>query len=114
MTMVINTAMQESVWGDGWYNLCTLISQCTTGVQPYPAPESNQSDLAPVRLPKPAIIHTHSHNQLFFVSVGWLPHKVSFLIEYQFEMSSTVAVVHSAPSANYVAVTPIPVSRTCR
>ena len=29
--------------GDGWFNLCTLITQCATGVQPHPAPESNQT-----------------------------------------------------------------------
>ena len=32
-----------SVCGDGWFNLCTLITQCATGVQPHPAPESNQT-----------------------------------------------------------------------
>ena len=37
----------------------------TTGVQPHPAPESNQSDLGQMRLLKPAIIHTHSHNNLY-------------------------------------------------
>ena len=26
---------------DGWFNLCTLITPCATGVQPHPAPESN-------------------------------------------------------------------------
>ena len=34
----------QSVCGDGWLNLCTLITQCATGVQPHSAPESNQSD----------------------------------------------------------------------
>ena len=33
-----------TVWGDGWFSLCALIAQCTTGVQPHPAPESYQSD----------------------------------------------------------------------
>ena len=28
---------------DGWSNLCSLITQCATGVQPHPAPESNQT-----------------------------------------------------------------------
>ena len=32
---------------DGWFNLCTLITPCATGVQPHPAPESNQSDSGP-------------------------------------------------------------------
>ena len=27
----------------GWFNLCTLITLCATGVQPHPAPESNQT-----------------------------------------------------------------------
>ena len=56
-----HAAMQEisfGVNGDGWLNLCTLISQCTTGVQPHPAPESIQSDSGQVRLLKPAINHT--------------------------------------------------------
>ena len=54
--------MQElslSVCGDGWFNLCSLITQRETGVQPPPAPESNQT--RPLRLLKPAIAHTHSH-----------------------------------------------------
>ena len=41
------------------YDLCTFITECTTGVQTQPAPESNQSDSGPVRLLKPAIIQTH-------------------------------------------------------
>ena len=36
-------ALSPSVWGDGWSNLCTLITQWATGVQPHPAPESNQT-----------------------------------------------------------------------
>ena len=32
-----------SVCGDDWFNLCTLITQCATGVQPDPAPESTQT-----------------------------------------------------------------------
>ncbi|CAL8234129.1 unnamed protein product [Arctogadus glacialis] len=47
------------VCGDFWFNLCTLIAQCVTGVQPLPAPESNQTGQP--RLLGPAIIHTHSH-----------------------------------------------------
>ena len=44
--------------GDGWLNLYTLIThQSTTGVQPHPAQESNQTANC---LLKPAIIHTHS------------------------------------------------------
>ena len=42
-----------SVWRDGRFILCALIAQCTTGVQPHPAPESNQSDSGKVRLLKP-------------------------------------------------------------
>ncbi|CAL8272225.1 unnamed protein product [Lota lota] len=53
--------LSPSVCGGGWFNLCTLIAQCATGVQPHPAPESNQSDSGQVRLLKPAPIHTHSH-----------------------------------------------------
>ena len=34
----------SSVSGKGWFNLCSLIAQCATGVQPHPAPESNQSE----------------------------------------------------------------------
>ena len=36
-------SLPECVCGDGWFNLCTLITQCATGVQPHPAPESNQT-----------------------------------------------------------------------
>ena len=40
---------------------------CTTGVQPHPAPEPNQTDLSQVRLLKPVINHTHStYVYLFF------------------------------------------------
>ena len=52
-------ALSPSVWGDGWSNLCTLITQWATGVQPHPAPESNQTGQP--RLLGLAIIHTHSH-----------------------------------------------------
>ena len=45
--------------GDGWLKRCTLIAQRATGVQPHPAPESNQSDSGQVKLLKPAIIHTY-------------------------------------------------------
>ncbi|CAL8296460.1 unnamed protein product [Lota lota] len=58
--------LSPSVCGDGWFNLCTLIAQCATGVQPHPAPESNQSDSGQVRLLKPAINHTHSHNMFLY------------------------------------------------
>ena len=43
-----------------WINRSTLIAQCTTGVPPYPAPESHQAASGQVRLLKAAIIHTHS------------------------------------------------------
>ena len=36
--------LPESVCGDGWFNLPTLISQCATGVQPHLAPQSQQSE----------------------------------------------------------------------
>ena len=41
------------VCGDGGFDPCTLVSQCATGVQPHPAPESNQFDAGQVRLLKP-------------------------------------------------------------
>jgi len=46
------------VCGDGWLILCVLITQRTTGVQPHPAPDSNQPDWGQVRLLKPATHHT--------------------------------------------------------
>ena len=50
--------------GDGWFNLfmnsCTLITQCTIGVHPHPAPKSTQSDSGQVRPLKQAIIQAHS------------------------------------------------------
>ena len=49
----------SSVCGDDSANLYTLTAQCAAGVQPHPAPESNQSDSCQVRLLNPAIIHTH-------------------------------------------------------
>ena len=57
--------MQEispSVCGDSWFNLCTLITQCGTGLTQIPI------RLGPVWLPKPAIIHTHSHNHTPFLA----------------------------------------------
>ena len=60
---VFHAAMQElclSERGDGWFNLCSLISQCATGVQPHPALESNQ------RPPGEAAStshHTHTHTR---------------------------------------------------
>ena len=38
-----------------WFNCCTLITQCATGVQPHPAPKSNWARCG-CRHP-----HTHSH-----------------------------------------------------
>ena len=32
-----------SVYSDGWFNLCPLMTQCATGVQPHLAPESNRT-----------------------------------------------------------------------
>ena len=52
-------AISSSLCGDGWYNLCALIAQCTKGVQPHSVPVFNKSDSGQVRLIKPAIIHTH-------------------------------------------------------
>ena len=54
----------SNVLGDGWFNLCTLISQCTTGVKPHPASVSNHSDSGQVRLFQPAISHKPSHTPL--------------------------------------------------
>ena len=45
--------------------VCVLIAQRTTGMQSYPAQESNQSDSDQMRLLKPAILHTH--HLLFFI-----------------------------------------------
>ena len=39
---------------------CALIAQCTTGVQPHPFPEFNQTDSGQGRLIKLAIIPTHT------------------------------------------------------
>ena len=44
-----------SVCGDHWLNLWAVISGRPPGVQPHPAPESNQSVAGQVRLPR-----THS------------------------------------------------------
>jgi hypothetical protein len=50
-----------SVWGDGWFNLCTLIVQCTIGVPPHPSsPRYNWSDSGQVSLLKPAFNPTHA------------------------------------------------------
>ena len=47
------------------YPLCLDYPNGTPGVQPHPAPESNQSDPGQVRLCKPAINHTlHSNPEL--------------------------------------------------
>ena len=59
--LVLRDALQEislRPCGDGWVNLCSLIAQRTTGVQPRPPPDSNQPDS--VRLLEPDIIHTHT------------------------------------------------------
>ena len=32
-----------SVYGDGWFNVCALITQWAKGVQPQPALEANQT-----------------------------------------------------------------------
>ena len=60
--LVLHVAMQISlsVCDDGWFNQCTLIAQCTTGVQPHPFPEFNQTDSGQGRLIKLAIIPTHT------------------------------------------------------
>ena len=64
---VVDGSVCESVCGDGWFNLCTLIVQCTKGVQPHPAPECNQSDSGQVKLLKQTINHTHS--QIYTLTV---------------------------------------------
>ena len=38
-----------------WFNCCTLITQCATGVQPHPAPKSIQTGPGAA-----AVIHTHT------------------------------------------------------
>ncbi|CAL8326343.1 unnamed protein product [Lota lota] len=63
-----------SVCGGGWFNLCTLIAQCATGVQPHPAPDSNQSDSGQVRLLKPATIHTHTPTMTFPLGCMYIYH----------------------------------------
>ena len=75
MKQVIHGVMQESVLiacGDGWFKLCTLIAQCTTGVQPRPAPEFNQYDSGQVRLLKSAIIHIYAVNCTLTTPRIWL------------------------------------------
>ena len=65
-----HVAIQEIFPECVWRRLSVFIVRCTTGVQPYPAPESNQSDSDQVRLPKPPLRHTHSttHSTTFFSS----------------------------------------------
>ena len=53
LEQMLNTVMTEahslSVCGESWFIVGALIVH-DTGVQPHPAPESNQSDLGQVRL----------------------------------------------------------------
>ena len=38
-----DVSLSVCVFGDGWFNLSTLIAQHATGVQPHPDPESDQT-----------------------------------------------------------------------
>ena len=59
-----------SVCGDGGFTLCTLIAQCTTGVQPPPAPGPNQSDWGQERLFNQLSSTRHSHITMFYISLA--------------------------------------------
>ena len=48
-----NKIILLSVCGDGWFNLCKLIAQFTTGVQPYP-----KSQISLTRQVRPSSSHT--------------------------------------------------------
>ena len=58
------------VCGDGWFNLCTLIAQCATGVQLHPTP---------ISLPRarwgcfnqPSSTHTHTHTHSTMMPCLW-------------------------------------------
>ena len=82
--MVIHPAMEGislSACGDGRLKPCTLIAQCTTGVQPYWAPEPNQSASGQVRLLESATHHTHNP-QLYLRFFLTQSHKVmQFLLK---------------------------------
>ena len=69
------------VCGDGCFNLCTLITQCATGVLTLTLTLCTHPQgpirLSQVRLPKPAVLtHTHSHKSLetdgWAFTDGWL------------------------------------------
>lgn len=68
-----------SVCGDGRFILCTLIGQDPTGVQPHPAPESNQLDSGQLGwwlLNHPPTTHTHpqhpqQENPQLHCCAGW-------------------------------------------
>jgi hypothetical protein len=76
--LVLHVAVQEislSVYGDGWFNLCRLITQCTTGVQPNPAPGSNQT---PPGEAAETSRHPHSLHSGGFVKTFKLPQTALF------------------------------------
>ena len=55
----------QNVCGDGWNNVWSLTAQCATGVQPQPAPESNQTDLAQVMQLQPDTTHTPTISYIY-------------------------------------------------
>ena len=54
--------LQTRVCGEGWFNLCRLISQYTTSVQPYSAQESKLTRARCGCLNQPSSTHTLYYN----------------------------------------------------
>ena len=65
-------ALSLTVCGDGWFNLCTWITQCVTGVQPHPAQ-------SPIRLvPGEAASTSHHPHTLHNSVVVWVNLRPSY------------------------------------
>ena len=56
--LMLHVPCRRSVCDDGWFNLCSPIAQCATGVQPHQSQRPIR--LGQVRPLTAAIIHTHS------------------------------------------------------
>ena len=62
---------------DGWFNLCTLVPECRTGVKPHPAPESIQPDSGHVRLLKSTINYKLS---TYYTSTPYTHHRTTWTV----------------------------------